>query len=246
MVVLDHEGKIEILYREYPMPAGSAFITGYLARPDRIGKYPVVVLLAGLTGITPAIKDLARYFARNGYSTLVPDLTRGAHPGSDADFGDLIAAYDDVDDRRAMVDIEDAVSWAVNDTAAWARDGKYAVVGVDVGGRFAIAHAAHHQTEVAALCVAYTPLAGDEARNLPVIDALEMLPMAVLGLFGAEDELVPAESVDKAQRLNAHGRWIRYEGVGHDFLDDDTELYHAGAAGDAKARILATLNATLA
>ena len=206
---------------------------------------PIVVLLTGLRGITPAMKDLARRFARNGYSTLVPDLTRGTHPGSDAPFDEQISTYDGIDDRRAMVDIEDAVSWAVNDTADWARDGRFAIVGVDLGGRFAIIHAAHNQTQVAALCVAYTPLAGDEDRALPVADALEMLPMSVLGLYGAEDALVPAEGIDEAQLRNGHGQWIRYEGVGHDFLDDDVETYHSGAASDAIARILALLDATL-
>ena len=244
MVVLEHEGTLEILYRDYPMPTGAAFTSGYMSRPDRVGKYPVVVLLAGLSGITPAIKDLARRFARNGYSVLVPDLTRG-HPGRDADFADLIAAYDATPDRRAQADIDDAIDWAINDSADWARDGKVGIVGVDVGARFAITYAAHRPDRVAALCVAYPPLAGDEERDLPVIQALEMLPMAVLGLFGAEDELVPAEGVDEAQRINAHGQWIRYEGVGHDFLDDDSDSYHSGAASDALARILATLSATL-
>lgn len=245
MAVLDHEGSIEILYRDYPMPAGSSFSTGYMARPDRIGEYPIVVLLPGLRGITPAVKAMARSFARHGYSTLVPDLTRDEHPGARADFDDLVVAYDKVDDRRAMVDIEDAVRWAIDDTAEWAVDGRYAVVGLDVGGRIAMVHAAHHQTDVASLCVAYAPLAGDEGRELQVSDALEMLPMPVLGLYGADDELVPADGVDEAQRLNTHGRWIRYEGVGHDFLDDDVATYHSGAASDAMARILALLEATL-
>ena len=245
MVVLKHEGSIEILYRDYPMPTGSGFTTGYMARPDRIGAYPVVVLLAGLKGITPSVKDLARRFARHGYSTLVPDLSRGQHPGSEATFEELVGVYNGIDDRRAMVDVDEAVGWATNDTAEWARQGPYALVGLDVGGRFAITHAAHHQDEVAALCVAYAPLAGDEDRSLRVVDALEMLPMAVLGLYGAVDELVPAEGVDEAQGLNPHGVWIRYEGVGHDFLDDDSDAYHSGAASDSLARILATLEATI-
>ena len=245
MAVLKHEGSIEILYRDYPMPAGSGFSDGYLARPDRVGSYPVVVLLTGLRGVTPAMKDLARRFARHGYSTLVPDLTRGDHPGDEAPLGDQVAAYDRTDDRRSIVDIEDAVSWAMNDSADWARNGKYALVGLDIGGRFAILHAAHHQHEVAALIVAYAPLAGDEGRSMHVADVLDKLPMAVLGLYGADDEYVPVAGVDEAQLLNGHGRWIRYEGVGHDFLDGDLDTYHSGAASDAHSRILATLAATL-
>ena len=72
------------------------------------------------------------------------------------------------------------------------RDGRgkerFGVIGLDLGGRVAFTYAARRQREVAALCVAYAPLAGDENRPLPVIDALEMLPMPVLGLYGADDE----------------------------------------------------------
>jgi len=245
VAVLQHEGTIEILYREFAMPTGARFTEGYLARPDRIGSYPLVVLLPPLRGITPFVKDLARRLARNRYAVLVPDLTRGAHPGDDASFDELIAAYRRVRGRRALADIDDAVAFAFNDPAGWARQGNIGVVGIDVGGRFAITYAAHRRRLVGALCVAYAPLAGDEDRELQVADALGMLPMAVLGLYGAEDELVPAEGVDEAQRRNRHGKWILYEGVGHDFLDDDSASYHPGAAGDMISRLLALLAATL-
>ncbi len=245
MAVLQHEGTIEILYRDFAMPTGAGFTNGYLARPDRIGAYPVVLLLPPLRGITPFVKDLARRLARNRYSVLVPDLTRGSHPGSRAPFEDLVSAYGRVPTRRALADLDDALAFALHDPAGWARPGKIGVVGIDVGGQIAITYAAHRQRSVGALCVAYAPLAGDEDRDLQVSDALEMLPMAVLGVYGAEDELVPSEGVDEAQRRNPHGRWILYEGVGHDFLDDDSDGYHPGAAGDTIARLLALLGATL-
>lgn len=245
MAVLQHEGTIEILYRDFAMPTGARFTTGYLARPDRIGAYPVVLLLPPLRGITPFVKDLARRLARNRYAVLVPDLTRGTHPGPGASFEDLVVAYGRVQARRAIADIDDALAFAFNDSAGWAREGKVGVIGIDMGGRFAITFAAHRQRQVGALCVAYAPLAGDEDRQLQVADALEMLPMPVLGLYGADDQLVPPEGVDEAQRRNAHGQWILYEGVGHDFLDDDSDSYHSGAAGDTIARLLALLAAAL-
>ena len=245
MAVLQHEGTIEILYRDFAMPTGARFTTGYLARPDRVGVYPLLVLLPPLRGITSFVKALARHLARNRYGVLVPDITRGRHPGPDASLDDLVATYQGVSDRRALADIDDAVAFTFNDPAGWAREGKIGVIGIDVGGRFAINYAAHRRRQVGALCVAYAPLAGDENRRLQVADALEMLPMPVLGLYGAEDELVPAAGVDEAQRRNPHGRWILYEGVGHDFLDDDSDGYHPAAASDTLARLLRLLAATL-
>lgn len=246
MAVLQHEGTIEILYRDFAMPTGARFTTGYLARPDRIGAYPLVVLLPPLRGIAPFVKDIARRLARNRYAVLVPDLTRGAHPGPDAPFDDLAAAHHRISTRRALSDIDDALAFAFNDPAGWAREGKIGVIGIDTGGAFAVVYAAHRPRLVGALCAVYAPLAGDEHRELQAADALKMLPMPVLGLYGADDALTPAEGVDEAQRRNPHGRWILYEGVGHDFLDDDSDSYHHGAAGDAMARILAVLSAALA
>ena len=89
-----------------------------------MGVYPVVVLLPPLRGITSFVKALARRLARNRYGVLVPDLTRGRHPGSGAPVDDLLAAYQGVPDRRALADIDDAVAFAFNDPASWARDGK--------------------------------------------------------------------------------------------------------------------------
>ncbi|MXZ06925.1 MAG: dienelactone hydrolase family protein [Acidimicrobiia bacterium] len=245
MAVLQHEGTLEILYRDFAMPSGAGFTNGYMARPDRIGDYPLVVLLPPLDGIVPFVKDMARRLARHGYAVLVPDLTRCRHPGPEASFDDLAAAYNEISDRRARADIEDAVSFALADPAGWARPGRIGMVGIDVGGRFALVYAAYRQQTVGALCVIYAPLTGDGHRQLPAAEALEMLPMPVLGLYGADDELVSVAEVDQAQGLNPHGRWIVYEGVGHHYLDDDSDSYHHAAVGDTMSRLLKLLNATI-
>ena len=246
MAVLQHEGTIEILYRDFAMPTGARFTTGYLARPDRIGAYPLVVLLPPLRGITPFIKDLARRLARNRYAVLVPDLTRGAHPGPDAPFEDLVAAY------RGVAGAAYPGGHRRRDRLRLQRlGGMGAGRGRSASSGSMSADASRSPTRRTA-SARWAPSAlrmprwqGDEDRDLQVADALEMLPMAVLGLYGAEDELVPAAGVDEAQRRNPHGKWILYEGIGHDFLDDDSGSYHSGAAGDTLARLLALLAATL-
>jgi carboxymethylenebutenolidase len=240
-----HEGTFPILYREHGLPAGAGMTDGYIARPDTRGTYPVVVLLAGIDGISPNVRDLARMLARHGYVVVAPNLYRDHHPDPDATLDQRIIAYNEVPDLQAMHDISDAIDWIIGDDAGFAIDGPVAMVGIDTGGRLALVYSAHHQQQVAALVVAYAPLAGDEARELTAEDALTMLPMPVLGLFGAADDLVPAEGVDEAQRRNAHGQWLLYTDAGHDFLDADSPNYDAAAAGDAFQRILKLLRATL-
>lgn len=244
MTVLAFEGTYPILYRDFGLPTGSRHTTGYIARPDRTGSFPLIIVLAGIDGITPSVKDLCRKLARHGFAAVAPDLTRGAHPGRDAASGALFAMYAAISDRRVMADIDQAIAFVAEDDAEWAVDGPAGLIGIDIGGRFAIIHAAHRRG-IGALAVASAPLAGDEDRDHPVADALGMLAMPVLGLFGDEDELIPPQGVDAAQQLNPHGQWILYQGVGHDFLDEDSDQYNAGAAGDAFQRILALMTAHL-
>lgn len=245
MAVMAHEGTFPILYRDHGLPAGSGMTDGYIARPDTRGTYPVVALLAGIDGITPAIKDIARMLARHGYVVVVPNLYRELRPDAAATLEERIAAYNEVSDLQVMHDVTDAIDWVIGDDAGFAIDGPVALFGIDTGGRLGLVYAAHHPARVASLIVAYAPLAGDEGRQLPAEDALGMLPMPVLGLFGADDELVPAEGVDEAQRRNPHGQWLLYTGAGHGFLDPDSPDYDAAAAGDAMQRILKLLAATL-
>lgn len=134
MAVLAHEGVLEILYRDFPMPTGARFTAGYLARPGRAGEYPPVVVLPPLNGIRPWVKDLARRLARNGYSVMVCDLTRGRHPGPDASREEMFAAYREVGAHRALADIDDALAFARNDPAQWAAPGRIGLIGLDVGG----------------------------------------------------------------------------------------------------------------
>jgi carboxymethylenebutenolidase len=56
-------------------------LSGYLAQPTKPGKYPGVIILHDLSGITPFIEDVARRFAAEGFVALAPDyhtITEGA------------------------------------------------------------------------------------------------------------------------------------------------------------------------
>jgi dienelactone hydrolase len=110
------------------------------------------------------------------------------------------------------------------------------VLGLDVGGRFALIQTAH-RSWAAACAVVGTPLTGDEERRHPVANMLEHLPSPVLGLYGADDKLVSSETVDEAQRRNVTGTWLLYESAEHAFLDEAGSDYHESSAADAVSRI---------
>ena len=236
MAVLSHEGTYPILYGTWPLPIGAGHRKGYISRPDKAGKFPVVLVLPSLDGLTSFEKDLCRRLARHGIAGIAVDFYRsGATP---------LEAYEQLSDRRALTDLDEVHEFIVSDDVDWAKPGGVGLIGIDVGGRFALMAGARRDW-VQAVAVAYCPLTGDEHREFQVADSLGNLPIPVLGVYGADDDLIEATSVDEAQRRNEHGQWLLYEGAGHGFLDIEDENYDAASADDAWARFLAFFQATL-
>ncbi|MGH8915288.1 MAG: dienelactone hydrolase family protein [Acidimicrobiia bacterium] len=229
MAVLPHEGTHSIMYGPWPIPIGSGLRTGYLARPDAAGRFPVVIVLPTLDGLSGFEKDICRMFARSGVVAIGLDFYRQK--------GDPLEAYDHLSDSRALTDLDEVHEYIDSDDVSWAVSSDLGLLGLDVGGRFGIVAAATRPW-VKALAVASAPLTGDDDRQYQVAQYLDHLPVPVLGIYGANDELIDASTVDEAQRRNEHGLWILYDGAGHNFLDIDGELYNADAAADAGPRLV--------
>ena len=237
MAVLSHEGTYPILYGTWPIPVGAGHRTGYIARPDEAGKVPVVFVIPGLDGMGSFEKDLCRRFAREGIAGMSIDIY--GKPGDGLDL------YNELSDDTASFVLDEVHQFLVSDDVDWNVDNQVGLLGTDIGGRFAIIKAATRDW-ARSLAICYTPLTGDEDREHQVADYLDHLPVPVLGLFGADDELIDPASVDEAQRRNEHGQWLLYEDAAHGFLDIDAALYQSGAANDAFARLLAFFKSTLA
>jgi carboxymethylenebutenolidase len=229
LAVLPFEGTHPILYGPWPIPIGSSLRTAYIARPDAAGRFPVTLVLPTLDGLSGFEKDLCRTLARSGVAAIALDFYRRK--------GDPLEAYHELPDWRAMTDLDEVQEYVASDDVTWAVTDQLGILGLDIGGRFGIVAAATRPW-VRAIAVVSTPLTGDEEREFQVAEFLEHLPIPVLGLYGATDDLIDTATVDEAQRRNDHGQWILYEGAGHDFLDVDAGPYHADAAADAVARII--------
>ncbi|HEX2152689.1 MAG TPA: dienelactone hydrolase family protein [Acidimicrobiia bacterium] len=230
MAVLEHEGNYPIMYGRYAVPVGAGYRPGYLARPDRAGRFPVVVIVPDIDGLTSFEKDLCRAFARHGLAALTIDMYRDRS-------GDPIHDYHSLSDRRAMTDLDEVREFLASDDVTWTYAAAVGMLGLDVGGRFALAMAANRPW-VRSVAVCYTPLAGDDEREIRVGDLLDRMPVPVLGLYGAEDDLIDVATVDEAQSRNDAGQWLLYEGAGHGFLNIEADTYHGDAAADAEQRLL--------
>ena len=236
MAVLSHEGTFPIMYGAVPLPIGAGHRTGYLARPDEAGVFPVVIVLPDLDGLDGFEKDLCRRLARSGIAAIGVDLYRSDE--------DPLTAYNELTDTRAMTDLDEVHEYVLSDDVSWNAGDRVGLLGVDVGGRFALLKAARSAWAGAA-AVCYAPLTGDENRELQVAHSLSHLPVPILGLYAADDDLIDVASVDEAQDRNPHGQWLLYEGVGHGFINPESPAFDQSAADDSVARVIAFFLQTL-
>ena len=247
VAVLPHEGTFSILFGRFAVPVGSGYRSGYLARPDEAGRFPVVLALPGIRGLESFEKDLCRRLARRGFACLAIDLYP-ADPGGGSDGAavdqDGFSAYAARSDRAILSDLDEAHEFFESDDVFWAIPDRCGVLGIDVGGRFALIAGATRPW-AGAVVVASTPLTGDEMREFQVADMLNHLAVPILGLYGSADSLIAPETIDAAQNRNQSGQWLLYDGAGHDFFDDSSPEYDPGASNDADARITQFFQAAL-
>jgi dienelactone hydrolase len=226
------------MYGTYSTPAASAYRSDYLARPDAVGCFPVVLIIRDAGAISSHIKSVARFLARRGVAVLAmnmaPAETGGNHNGigpSDTDI-DVLAQLDETYRFLAAEDVE----WSLTEPVG--------ILGIESGGRLAVM-AAVLRRWVGPVGVVYSPLVGDEDRRYPVGRQLGRLSGPVLGIYAAEDERIPAASVDSAQTTNPHGQWLLYENVSHGFMNENHSNYNEAAAKDALARLAGFFSASL-
>jgi carboxymethylenebutenolidase len=236
LAVLSHEGTYPILYGTLPVPVGASHRNGYIARPDEAGRVPVVFVIPDLEGLGSFEKDMCRRLAREGIAALSIDLYGRTGEGLDL--------YNETSDDSALFVLDELHQFVVSNDVDWNVEDEVGLLGTDIGGRFGIVKAATRDW-VRSLAICYTPLTGDEEREHQVADYLDHLPVPVLGLFGADDELIDSSTVDEAQRRNDHGQWLLYEDAVHGFLDVEGPGYHAGSADDAFARLIAFFKGSL-
>ena len=238
MAVLPHEGTYPIMYGTYSTPTGSTYRSDYLARPDAVGRFPVVLITTDEGRVSSHIKGLARFLARRGVASVALNLA----PHQPGRFEDGTGPSGT--DIEVLAQLDDTHRFLTNEDLDWVLTGPVGVLGIGSGGRLALmASSLREWAGPAALL--YGRLDGDEHRRHPTWELLERLRGPVLGIYAADDDLIPASSVDTAQDRNPSGQWLLYEGVGHGFVDPNNANYDQGAARDALARLAGFFTAAL-
>ena len=225
--------RIKVGYEVVQSPAGNGTIKGYLARPAKGKKLPVVLVIHENRGLNTYIEDVARRLALANFIAFAPDgLTSvGGYPGDDEKGA---VAFRQVDGKKMTEDFVAAAKWlkARSDST-----GKLGAVGFCFGGGMVNQLAVRLGADLNAGVAFYGRQAG--ADDVPKISAPLLLQYA--GNDQRVNEGIPAyEAALKAN--NKVYALHMYDGKQHGFHNDTTPRYDETAGKLAWTRTLEWFN----
>ena len=221
---------------------GSGSFGAYLALP-RGGTGPGLVLAQEIFGVNKTMRDVADYYAEEGYVVLVPDLFWRQEPDvqlgySPEDWQRAFALYQGFDEALGMQDMQAAI------TALRQRPevpgGKVGVLGFCLGGKLAYLAACRTDADVA---VGYYGVGIDAA-----LDEADRI-RCKLALHVAElDGFCPPEARDRIVQILSGRPNVEvhvYPGVDHAFARVGGEHFHRASALMAHERSVAALKSAI-
>jgi carboxymethylenebutenolidase len=201
----------------------------YRAQPEGKTDLPVILVVSEIFGVHEHIADVARRFAKLGYLALAPDLfVRQGNPAAYPAIADVMKeVISKVPDDQVMGDLDACLAWAKNNGG---NVDKVGITGFCWGGRITWLYAAHNP-KIKAGVAWYGRLVGDKSELTPEhpVDIAPTLKVPVLGLYGAKDQGIPLDSVEKMKtelaKGNSKSEFIVFQNSGHAFHADYRPSY---------------------
>jgi carboxymethylenebutenolidase len=225
--------RIKVGYETVQSPEGNGSIKGYLARPSKNGKQPVVLVIHENRGLNPYIEDVARRLALANFIAFAPDgLTSvGGYPGSDEKGAE---AFRKVDGKKMTEDFVAAAKWlkARSDST-----GKLGAVGFCFGGGIVNQLAVRLGKDLNAGVAFY----GRQAA----VDDVPKISAPLLLQYAGNDQRINEGITAYEAALKANNKVYQlhmYEGKQHGFHNDTTPRYDEEAAKLAWTRTLEWFN----
>ena len=224
---------IKVGYEVVQSPAGNGSIKGYLARPAKNGKRPVVLVIHENRGLNPYIEDVARRLALANFIAFAPDgLTSvGGYPGSDEKGA---AAFRSVDGKKMTEDFIAAAKWL---KARPDSSGKLGAVGFCFGGGMVNQLAVRLGADLNAGVAFYGRQAG--------VDDVPKISAPLMFNYAGNDQRVNEGIAAYEAALKANNKVYMshmYDGKQHGFHNDTTPRYDEAAAKLAWERTLEWFN----
>jgi len=218
-------------------PNGKDTIGGFLATPEKPGRYPGLIVVHEWYGLNDWVKEQTVKLASEGFVALAVDLYRGKVA---ADAGEAHELSRGLPDDRAVLDLMAGIVYLT--TRNDVDHTRVGTIGWCMGGGYAV-QLAMHVPRLGACVVNYGALPTDP-------NDLQNIGAPFLGNFGADDRgITPADVQAFQKSMETLGRKVDikiYDGAGHGFENpNNKDGYRPQAAEDAWNRTIAFLNKSL-
>ena len=218
-------------------PNGKDTIGGFLATPEKPGRYPGLIVVHEWYGLNDWVKEQTVKLASEGFVALAVDLYRGKVA---ADAGEAHELSRGLPDDRAVLDLMAGIVYLT--TRNDVDHTRVGTIGWCLGGGYAV-QLAMHVPRLGACVVNYGALPTDP-------NDLQNIGAPFLGNFGADDRgITPADVQAFQKSMETIGRKVDikiYDGAGHGFENpNNKDGYRPQAAEDAWNRTIAFLNKSL-
>jgi carboxymethylenebutenolidase len=224
---------------------------GYGAWNDAGTDLPGLIVIPDVRGLTDHYREIARRFAREGFFALAVDLYSREGAPDLPDMPSVFAWIQSLPDPRILGDLGAAVGYLASRSEV--RRERIGITGYCMGGQYALMAAC--SVPGLSACVSwYGMLRYAEHNERKPISPLELAPRLAcpyLGLFGAEDALIPNADVEELRTILTREEKTfalkSYPGAGHAFFNDTRpDAYRPDAAADAWPRAVEFLRTHLA
>ncbi|HEY7062961.1 MAG TPA: dienelactone hydrolase family protein [Chloroflexota bacterium] len=206
-------------------------LSGYVARPPDGAAHPAILVIHENRGQSAHYEDVARRYAKAGYTALVVDLlSRAGGVGMFNDDAEAAAAQAQIAPEQHVADLNAAITWVRG--APFVRGDSIGVTGFCFGGGMTWRVVLSNPT-VRAGVPFYGPI--------PPLDDLSNLQAAMLCIYGGEDNNVDSRIPYMQEAMQAAGKTFEVvlePGARHAFFNDSADSYNAEAAADAWGRAL--------
>jgi carboxymethylenebutenolidase len=200
-------------------------INGYYAYPQSTSEpLPGIIAIHEWWGLNENIEAMARRLAGEGYQVLAVDL----YSGETADSPEVARQLVETASKNplaAQANLQKAYDYLATEKQA----PKVGSIGWCFGGTWSLNTALLLPDELDAAVIYYGGDVGEVSK-----DDLATLKLPILGIFGAEDESIPVETVKQLQNnLDSLGKTSEfhiYDNAGHAFANPSGQNYVPEAA----------------
>jgi carboxymethylenebutenolidase len=228
--------------------SGTEDLDAYLARPNKKGRFPVVVIVPGNPPYEEYVRNMTAMFAQIGFVGIAPNIYSVQKGATTLEQLRKILA-EKITDEKIFRDIRSSISYAKKQ--GFGKSNRVAVTGFCFGGRCALMFAATYPNEVRAVVPFYGNLKTPAfaGRKLDPVDVVARIRVPVQGHYAENDpEIPPTQLKDfeaSAKKNNSNTQIFTYAGARHGFFAHTQPTYDAEAAKKAWQRTAAFLKERL-